>query len=274
MHGRYGQRLRIGADQVKAYKKRMTEAASKPQYQVSEIYIDAARVGGMQVAYNGAQQLLGQLQQGAPFAAVARQFSASPTAATGGEVGWVTTGEMPPQVDAVLDQLRPGQLSPPIATDEGVYIILLKEKRAGGAATLVTLKQVAIPLPSGATDEQVNAAAQTLEQVRGLSPTCADLEAKAAQAPGAMAGEMGEIELAGLGPGFAEAAANTPDNQLSNLIRTPAGVHLIMVCGRRQGGAQEMTDRQVENRLYGQQLSLISRRVMRDLRNSATIEQR
>ncbi len=274
MHGRYGQRLRIGADQVKAYKKRMADAASKPQYQVSEIYIDAARVGGMQVAYNGAQQLLAQLQQGAPFAAVARQFSASPTAASGGEVGWVTTGEMPPQVDAVLDQLRPGQFSPPIATDEGVYIIFLKEKRAGGAATLVTLKQAAIPLPSDASDEQVAAAGQTLEQVRALAPNCTDLEAKAGQASGVIAGDMGEIELSGLGPGFAEAAASTPENQLSAPIRTQAGLHLIMVCGRRQGGAQELTDRQVENRLYGQQLSLISRRVMRDLRNSATIEQR
>ncbi len=47
--GRYGSRLRIGDDQIKAFERRQAEAASKPQYQVSEVFIDAGRVGGMEV---------------------------------------------------------------------------------------------------------------------------------------------------------------------------------------------------------------------------------
>ena len=38
------------------------------------------------------------------------------------------------------------------------------------------------------------------------------------------------------------------------------------------GGAQEMTRDQIENRLYGEELSMIAKRQLRDLRNSATIE--
>ncbi|MBW8859370.1 MAG: peptidylprolyl isomerase, partial [Caulobacter sp.] len=102
--GRYGSRLRIGDDQIKAFERRQAEASSKPQYQVSEVFIDAGRVGGMEVAQNGAKQLITQIQQGAPFPAVARQFSASPTAANGGDAGWVSPGEMPPEVDAALEQ--------------------------------------------------------------------------------------------------------------------------------------------------------------------------
>ena len=39
-------------------------------------------------------------------------------------------------------------------------------------------------------------------------------------------------------------------------------------------GAQAVDHDTIENRLYGQQLSMISRRYMRDLRTSATIETR
>ena len=45
----------------------------------------AARVGGQQAALNGANQLVQQMVQGAPFMAVARQFSAAPSAARGGD---------------------------------------------------------------------------------------------------------------------------------------------------------------------------------------------
>jgi len=275
MSGRYGGRMRVGEDQIKAARKRIEDAAAKPQYQIGEIFIDANRVGGMQVAYQGAQQLVEQMKQGAPFPAVARQFSASATAANGGDAGWISPGEMPAEVDTALEQLRPGQLSPPIATDQGVYIIYLKDKRTGGSTPMVTLKQAAVSLEAEADPTAVAAASGSLEKLRALSPTCKDLEAKAAQVPGIIAGDMGEIELSGLTGGFAEAAANTPENQLSATpIRTNAGVHLVMVCGKRASGAAQITDEQLERRLKGQQLDMISRRVLRDLRTQATIEVR
>lgn len=275
MSGRYGGRMRIGEDQIAATRKRMEEAAARPQYQISEIYIDANAVGGMQVAYHGAQQLIAQMQQGAPFPAVARQFSASATAAAGGDAGWVSPGEMPPQVDAALEQLRPGQLSAPIATDQGVYIIYLKEKRAGGTKPLVTLKQAAVSLDGSADQAAIDAAAGSLEKLRALNPTCADLEAKAGQVPGVIAGDMGEMEMTDLTGEFATAAANTPENQLSATpIRSDVGVHLLMVCGKRTSGGALPTAEQIERRLRSQQLDMISRRVLRDLRTQATIEVR
>lgn len=274
IRGRFGQRIKIGDDQVKATIQRLSEEATKPQYQVSEIYIDAARVGGMDVAVRGAQSLIDQMQQGAPFGAVARQFSSSTSAGNGGDVGWITTGEMPPEVDQALSQLPPGQLSRPIQTQDGVYIIYLKDKRSGATATLVNLKQVAVPLEGEPSADQLAAATALLEKVRPLVSGCNDLEAKAGTVDGVIAGDLGEVDVATLTPAFAEVANTVPVGQLSQPVRSPGGVHLIMVCGRRQSGSDALTPEQVENRLKGQQLSLIERRVMRDLRNSATIETR
>lgn len=274
INGRFRSRLRIGRDQVKATLDRLALAATKPQYQISEVYIEASRVGGMQVAVQGAQSLIDQMRQGAPFPAVARQFSASPTAANGGDAGWIGAGEMPPEVEAVLDQMPAGNLSPPIPTQDGVYIIYLRDKRAGSNVTLVSLKQVAVPLAENATAEQIQAAAVELEALRPKVTGCADLEAKAAEDPGVLAGDLGEAEIAGLAEGFQQAVNTTPDGQLSQPIRTPMGLHLIMVCGRRTSGAQLPTPEQIEGRLISLQLANISKRILRDLRTSATIETR
>ncbi|GGL13937.1 MULTISPECIES: peptidylprolyl isomerase [Caulobacter] len=272
--GRYGSRLRIGDDQIKAFERRQAEAASKPQYQVSEVFIDAGRVGGMDVALNGAKQLVTQMQQGAPFPAVARQFSASPTAANGGDAGWVSPGEMPPEVDAALEQLRPGQLSAPIPVRDGVYIVYLREKRSGAKTALVDLKQIAVALPKDAPQAQVDAAQKLLVDLKPKITSCETLEATAGKIEGVVAGDLGEAEITDLAPAFQEAANTLKVGQVSDPIRTDAGLHLIAVCGKRQSGAQAPTHDQIENRLRGQQLALISKRYLRDLRNSATIETR
>jgi peptidyl-prolyl cis-trans isomerase SurA len=274
IQGRYGSRLRIGDDQVKAFERRQADAASKPQYQVSEVFIDAVRVGGMDTALNGAKQLVSQMQQGAPFPAVARQFSASPTAANGGDAGWVGLGEMPPEVDAALEQLRPGQLSAPIPVRDGVYIIYLREKRSGAKAALVDLKQVAVALPKDASQAQVDAANKVLLDLKPKIANCETLEATAGKAEGVVAGDLGEAEITDLAPAFQEAANTLKVGQISDPIRTDAGLHLIAVCGKRQSGGAAPTHDQIENRLRGQQLALISKRYLRDLRNSATIETR
>jgi peptidyl-prolyl cis-trans isomerase SurA len=272
--GRYGSRLRIGDDQIKAFERRQAEAASKPQYQVSEVFIDAVRVGGQETALNGAKQLVTQMQQGAPFPAVARQFSASPTAANGGDAGWVSPGEMPPEVDAALEQLRPGQLSAPIPVRDGVYIVYLREKRSGAKTALVDLKQVALALPKDATQAQIDAAHKVLVDLKPKITSCETLEATAGKVEGVVAGDLGEAEITDLAPAFQEAANSLKVGQVSDPIRTDAGLHLIAVCGKRQSGAQAPTHDQIENRLRGQQLALISKRYLRDLRNSATIETR
>lgn len=274
IRGYYGSRLRIGDDQVTLVQQRLSAAASKPQYQVSEVFIDANRVGGMPAALQGAQQLVTQMQQGAPFPSVARQFSASATAAAGGDAGWISPGEMPPEVDAALEQLRPGQLSPVIPVRDGVYIVYLRDKRAGAGGTLVNLKQAAVALPQGSTPGDEAAAKVKLEAVRAAAKGCADIEAVAARSPGIIAGDLGEAEVKDLIPAFRDAAEKLSVGQISEPIRSPAGMHLLAVCGKRASGAANLDREQIENRLFGQQLSMIARRAMRDLRTSATIETR
>lgn len=274
IRGRYGSRLRIGEDQIKAFQARISGEADKARYLISEVFIDNEKAGGAQQAQDEANQLIAQLHQGAPFASVARQFSAASTAANGGDAGWVTAGELDPAVQQAVDSMRPGSLSTPIPVKEGVYIIYLRDRQAGGSSTLISLKQAAIALTADAPQDQIDAARAKLEALKRQLHGCDNFEAIAGKVDGVLAGDLGEAEAKELAPAFRDAAMTLSVGQVSDPIRSDQGMHLVAVCNKRSNAAQGLTHDQIENQLFGEKLSMISRRYIRDLENSASIDVR
>jgi len=272
---RFRDNVEISDNQIRAAMERANAEASKPQYLVSEIFIDAARVGNEASAMEGARQLIAQMQQGAPFPSVARQFSNAPTAANGGDLGWVTADSLQqPELTKAIEEMRPGQLSQPIASADGVYILALRDKRAGVTDTVVDLKQAAISLQPGATPDEVSKAEAKLAALRRKLDGCDTLETRAAKTPGVLAGDLGETDVKDLRPSFQQAIANLKIGQVSEPVRTDIGLHLIMVCERHAAGSRAITRASIESRLQGEQYDMYQRRFLRDLRNSATIETR
>ena len=269
--GRFATRARVSRGQVEQAMRQMAESASKPQYLIGEIYIEAARVGGQQQALNGAAQLVQQMVQGAPFQAVAQQFSAAPSAVRGGDAGWVVKGTVQPALQTALDELNVGQLSRPIPVDGGVYIIYMRDKRDNSANSLVQLKQVMVRLPETASEAEVAAATARLT---ALQPqlTCDNMLARATSEEGLLGSDLGEAEVPSLAPQFQQVARSGAIGSVSTPLRTPLGVHLVAVCGRRAGGIDAPSFREVEARLRSQNLAMLGRRYIRDLRADALIE--
>ncbi|WP_396593641.1 peptidylprolyl isomerase [Brevundimonas sp. R86498] len=269
--GRFNSRSRVSRTQVEQALRQLNEAAAKPQYLVGEIYLEANRVGGQQAALNGAEQLVQQMVQGAPFQAVARQFSAAPSAARGGDAGWIVQGTVQPALQAALEVLEVGQLSRPIPVEGGVYIIYMRDKRSGAATSLVTLKQAMIELPDTAGAAEVAAASARLEALRPTL-TCDNILQRATSETGLLGSDLGESDVADLAPQFQQVARSADVNTISSPVRTPLGLHLLAVCGKRVGGADAPTYREVESRLQNQNLAMLARRYIRDLRADALIE--
>lgn len=271
VQGRFQSRARVGQGAVQAALRQATEASLKKQYLIGEIYIEAARVGGQQAALNGANQLVQQMVQGAPFQNVAQQFSAAPSATRGGDAGWIVEGTVQPALQQAMDQLSAGQLSRPIPVEGGVYIIYMRDKRDGSASSVAQIKQIMVELPETASEAQVAAATQRLEALRPQL-TCDNILTRATSEQGLLGTDLGEADPANLLPQFQQVARSSAVGSISTPIRTPLGVHLLAVCGRRAGGAEAPNERQIENRLFGQNLQTLERRYIRDLRQDAAIE--
>lgn len=75
------------------------------------------------------KKVLGLLRQGQPFAEVAAQYSLSPDAQEGGDLGFFARGEMPPEFDEIVFDLPTNLLSDLVKSEYGYHIFIVEEKR-------------------------------------------------------------------------------------------------------------------------------------------------
>ena len=269
VNGLYGSRIRISDAQIDETMNRLSANASKPSFRVSEIYIEATPdIGGLEGAMQGAQAMIVQAQQGAPFQLLAQQFSSSPTAARGGDVGWVHEGELRPEIDEVLVTMEPGTLSQPIQVPGGVYVIALLEKQVSSSDTLYKLKQVNFEVPD---DSGRDAAKGDLLALKGELTSCDTLKDDVKATEGLNEADMGELRASEMSEQILEKLADADVGQLTDPLDTPQGVAAILVCDRQVTGTNVPTRNEVEDRLMDQQLAQASKRHLRDLRRQATI---
>jgi peptidyl-prolyl cis-trans isomerase C len=80
-----------------------------------------------------AEDLLEQLEGGADFAELAREYSEGPSAQNGGSLPQFSRGEMVPPFEEAAFALEPGEISDVVETRFGFHIIRVEEKSEGGA---------------------------------------------------------------------------------------------------------------------------------------------
>ena len=76
-------------------------------------------------------QLYAQLQRGADFAKLAKQYSDDTgSAPQGGKLGPYSPGRLPREIDAQVSRLQPGQVSSPVLSQYGIHIFKAGAKQA------------------------------------------------------------------------------------------------------------------------------------------------
>ena len=264
MNGLYGQRIRVSDVEVRETQARIAASATSTHYLISEIFLPAETPQEFAQIQDGAMHLLEQMQQGAPFPAVARQFSAAPSAAAGGDIGWMSANELPPGVGPVVEHLQPGQVSLPIRTTTGFYIIALREKQEGhaaGASTQINLRQVTAPV----------ARRSAVERLQRRSSGCGSLEHDVNAIEGGQVIDLGQTSEADLSPEIQARINGVATGSAAAVQVSGDQVSTIFVCSRETGGAGVPERREIETRLFDQELAMLSERYLRNLRREATI---
>jgi len=266
VNGLYGSRIRISDAQIDETLNRISANASKPNYRVAEIYIEASPdIGGIDGALEGAKAMIQQVADGAPFPLLAQQFSSSPTAAKGGDMGWIREGELRPEINEVIIQMEKGNLSKPIQVPSGVYVVALLDKKISEADTLYKLKQVIVK------NDDISAAQTTLTALRDTLKSCKTLKEDIEGKEGVSSADMGEIKSSDLSEDVLGILERTDVGSLSDPIERPNGAASILVCSREASGSDIPTRAEIEDRLIDQQLAQASKRHLRDLRRKATV---
>jgi hypothetical protein len=91
-----------------------------------------------------AQDVLKKVKDGGDFAALAKQYSQASDAASGGDLGFFTKGQLPDELFAAAQALQPGQVSDTIKDQYGYEILKVTEKKDDGSihASHILIKTV------------------------------------------------------------------------------------------------------------------------------------
>ncbi|MBC7769932.1 MAG: peptidylprolyl isomerase [Phycisphaerales bacterium] len=262
--GMYGNRVRVSEVEIRETQQRIAANATRPQYQISEIFLPAESEQEFTEMQQGAMRLLEHMQRGAPFPSVARQFSQAPSAAAGGDIGWIAAPELAPELQPIADQLQAGQVSLPVRTQNGVYIIAMRERRAGAAAgstSIVSLRQISAPVARQAALERVQ------QRIEG----CGNLPSRISNVQGAEIADLGQTQESDLSPAIRDRITGVAVGRAAPVIVNGEQVNTIVVCAREAGGGGVPDREQIENRLRDQELAMLSQRYLRNLRREATI---
>lgn len=99
--------------------------------------------------------IIEELNGGADFAAMAREYSTGPSGPGGGNLNWFGLGRMVPPFEAAVVELEVGEISGPVQTNFGWHVIRLNDSRI---PNVPTLEEVRGTLENDLRREKFNAA--------------------------------------------------------------------------------------------------------------------
>lgn len=273
---RLGPSAAVSEDEIDAALANIVENQGKPEYLVSEIFLAIDSPDQEQQIRLIAERLIEQIRRGADFEAVARQFSQSATAATGGDIGWVRPGQLDERLDSVLQEMNPGQISGPIRDTSGFHILMLRDQRRTAVPNdgTVSLKQVFIPLPADAPAGDVAEADALAASVVDRAKSCDDMNRLAQEVNPKGNTDLANVQIHDLPNVLRPIAIDLPLGQPSEPIRVETGIGIFMVCERTMAPSSLPSRAEIADRLMRERLDLLARGYLRDLRRAAVVDLR
>jgi peptidyl-prolyl cis-trans isomerase SurA len=270
---RFSHSVIVSDEEINEELKEEQANSGKPRSRVAEIYLSVDNPSQDTEIRDTAQHLVDEIRKGAPFPAVARQFSQSSTANLGGDIGYVQPGQLDPEADRLIDKLQPGQMIGPVRLTGGYYIYLLIDRRPASDpsdAIQVNLTQVVFPIPEGSDRATVIAKAKAATEE---AKSCGELSKIGRDISPELSGPIGDVKISGLPaeirPTILAAKVATPTDPIA--VRN--GIGVFMVCSRQGGDVEQERDRVADNITRGR-LENLARGYLRDLRQVAFIDLR
>jgi len=270
------QDVAISDEEVNEALARLKEQADVPQSRVSEIFLAVDNPTQDEQVKQLANRLIEQIRSGIKFDAIARQFSQSPTAAVGGDLGYVTSAQLPPELGEAVNKMNPGEMSYPLHTGGGYYLLYLIDRKVLGAPnpadTELSLVQVVLPVQASSPPDEQQRVLLRAQQISASAKSCGELakvgrdEAPqtSREIPDIKAGELpAPVQKAVLGLGIAEASKPLPMS---------GGLGVIMVCQRKDPPGGLPTRDEISDSLARERLDTLARRYLRDLRRGAYVD--
>ena len=198
---------------------------------------EQASADKIQTFRNRAEQALAKLRGGAPFSQVAAGYSDAQDALKGGELGWRTADRLPPIFAEALQKMKPGEVSEILRSPSGFHIIKLLDRRSKDSPIVVSqthARHILIKTSELVSESEAKSRLQEIKLRIDKGANFAEearLHSEDGSAP--QGGDLGWLSPGETVPEFETAMDSLKVGQVSGLVQSGFGWHLIQVLERR-----------------------------------------
>lgn len=266
-----GPTIEVSFEEVERAVEKIRASSGLREYRVAEIYLEVPRAQDEATIQEQISAIRRDLQNGAPFQILARQFSQSAGAVNGGEIGWVMEGQLQEALDAALAELSVGDLSAPVRSALGFHILLkLDERRLTSIAEdemRIDLQQIFI------ANKDNSDAKQTAESLSKSLKGCWDMHGKMGRHTSPLTGTARKLPISTIDPTLQNMLKTAAIGKASRAVSMSDGWMVMMVC-RRYAPDQSTAPTRLEiaEQIRNERLDLLQRRTLRDLRQNGFID--
>ena len=181
-----------------------------------------------------ADSLIKEIQNGADFAELARKYSGDTySKENGGDIYFITAGQVIPEFEEAAYKTKVGEIYPkPIKTKYGVHILKVTEKqrripRIKASHILVMYKNDSNQVDTTAALEKIKTVQKKLEEGADFAELAKEYSDDKGSA--AKGGDLGYFQRRMMVKPFDEAVFKMKEGEISDIVQTKYGFHIIKV---------------------------------------------
>jgi peptidyl-prolyl cis-trans isomerase SurA len=268
VRGRFGSYINISDEEVNIIYDRTIQNINNSQYDISEIFIGFEDESEEKEAKELTERLTEQLKNEIAFEPVAQQFSQAPSSGQGGFIGWVSEGQLDPDIISNIKNLEIGSVSNPIKTVNGYYIIKLNGKSEEGGKNPMKNQYDLISVSFNIEDKiMAQDFSDNFISCKRLDGLLENYNQKEVNVIGKRLLQELPQEI------HKELLEKNAGNTLSPRF-SEENIDIILICDRKDDIGIQVNRDVIEDNIYSQKMGMMSRRHLRDLRRDAVIEYR
>lgn len=275
-------RLVISDGEVDNYLANQQAAGAVEEYQLAHILLrapESASPEQLQKLKVKAEQALKRARDGENIAELAAAFSDAPDALQGGALGWRALDRLPALYAEAVAKLNPGGVSDLLRSPAGFHIIKVLGKRGSGAAAPVQqthARHILLRISEVVSETEARRKLDDLRERLAHGADFAELARLFSQdGSAAKGGDLGWLTPGDTVPDFEKAMDALKDGEISQIVQSPFGLHIIQVIERRQRDMTEERKRMdARQALRERKLDDAFQDWIRQLRDRAYVENR
>ena len=250
--------------------------ARQPQVKLSEIILLPEPNRPLDRTLVLANEIIKAVNNGANFNAIAKQYSASGTAANGGQLGWVMLDQLPDDIQDQVKMTKIGAVSAPLQRDGLVILIRNEGRRQDGVADpsqdMITLARAVYPLAKDASNADKLEAAAKLERDTASIDSCDGLVALNQSYGSGIQGLIKNISLGSFNRPLQALVNDLKAGVPSKPLSFTEGISVFMLCNRISPKITLPSRDEVLRVEFDKIFGSLAERYLLRLRRSAVIE--